>query len=149
MLQGREQDSTVTNMENPADIKQVMLLEEWFFDKKHSRLDVRIIGICPIYMGYDQITARLVKRRLFWIRYEDVRQALASQRSIQFISMMLSVSHLRTSCFSASLTDISWPNQTSMMTGQSTSIRLAPDRSIEAERIKNEIFNFEQDLWEY
>jgi hypothetical protein len=73
-------DSTVTNMENPADIKQLMVLEEWFFDKKHSRLDVRIIGICPIYMGYDQITSRLVKRRLFWIRYEDVRQALATMR---------------------------------------------------------------------
>jgi len=62
---GLEHDSTVTNMENPADIKQLMLLEEWFFDKKHSRLDVRIIGICPIYMGYDPITSRLVKRRLF------------------------------------------------------------------------------------
>jgi len=78
---GNERDSTVTNMENPADIKQLMLLEEWFFDKKHSRLDVRIIGICPIYMGYDQITSRLVKRRLFWIRYEDVRQALATHEA--------------------------------------------------------------------
>jgi hypothetical protein len=79
--EGAEQDSTVTNMENPADIKQVMLLEEWFFDKKHSRLDVRIWYL-PIYMGYDQITARLVKRRLFWIRYEDVRQALASHEAL-------------------------------------------------------------------
>ncbi len=97
--QGVEQDSTVTNMENPSDIKQLMLLEEWFFDKKHSRLDVRIIGICPIYMGYDQITSRLVKRRLFWIRYEDVRQALASHEAfnsfndaqrISFEDLMLS-----------------------------------------------------------
>lgn len=79
--EGQEIDSTVTNMENPADIKQLMVLEEWFFDKKHSRLDVRIIGICPIYMGYDQITSRLVKRRLFWIRYEDVRQALAQNEA--------------------------------------------------------------------
>ncbi|MBE0666253.1 MAG: gliding motility protein GldN, partial [Bacteroidales bacterium] len=65
---GNVRDSTVTNVENPADIKQLMILEEWFFDKKHSRLDVRIIGLCPIYMGYDQLTARLVKRRLFWIK---------------------------------------------------------------------------------
>ena len=61
---GVERDSTVMNMENPADIKQLMLLEEWYFDKKHSRLDVRIIGLCPIYMGYDQVTSRLMKRRL-------------------------------------------------------------------------------------
>jgi gliding motility associated protien GldN len=143
-----ERDSTVTNMENPADIKQLMVLEEWFFDKKHSRLDVRIIGICPIYMGYDQITSRLVKRRLFWIRYEDVRQALAQHEAfnsfndaqrISFEDLMLQRRFNGYIVAESNVYDDRSINQ----------YKMGPAQIFEAERIKNEIFNFEQDLWEY
>jgi len=145
---GMEVDSTVTNMENPADIKQLMVLEEWFFDKKHSRLDVRIIGICPIYMGYDQITSRLVKRRLFWIRYEDVRQALATHEAfntyndaqrISFEDLMLQRRIDGYIVAESNVYDDRSINQ----------YKMGPSQIFEAERIKNEIFNFEQDLWEY
>ena len=145
---GLEHDSTVTNMENPADIKQLMLLEEWFFDKKHSRLDVRIIGICPIYMGYDPITSRLVKRRLFWIRYEDVRQALAASEAfnsfndaqrISFEDLMLQRRFNGYIVAESNVYDDRSINQ----------YKMGPAQIFEAERIKNEIFNFEQDLWEY
>ena len=146
--EGMEIDSTVTNMENPADIKQLMVLEEWFFDKKHSRLDVRIIGICPIYMGYDQITSRLVKRRLFWIRYEDVRQALATHEAfnsfndaqrISFEDLMLQRRFDGYIVAESNVYDDRSINQ----------YKMGPSQIFEAERIKNEIFNFEQDLWEY
>jgi len=145
---GLERDSTVTNMENPADIKQIMLLEEWYFDKKHSRLDVRIIGICPIYMGYDQITARLVKRRLFWISYEDVRQALARSEAfneyndaqrISFEDLLLQRRFNGYIVAESNVYDDRYINQ----------YKMGPAQIYEAERIKNEIFNFEQDLWEY
>ncbi len=145
---GLERDSTVTNMENPSDIKQLMLLEEWFFDKKHSRLDVRIIGICPIYMGYDPITSRLVKRRLFWIRYEDVRQALAASEAfnsfndaqrISFEDLMLQRRFNGYIVAESNVYDDRSINQ----------YKMGPAQIFEAERIKNEIFNFEQDLWEY
>ena len=145
---GLERDSTVTNMENPSDIKQLMLLEEWFFDKKHSRLDVRIIGICPIYMGYDPITSRLVKRRLFWIRYEDVRQALATSEAfnsfndaqrISFEDLMLQRRFNGYIVAESNVYDDRSINQ----------YKMGPAQIFEAERIKNEIFNFEQDLWEY
>ena len=145
---GLEHDSTVTNMENPADIKQLMLLEEWFFDKKHSRLDVRIIGICPIYMGYDPITSRLVKRRLFWIRYEDVRQALATSEAfnsfndaqrISFEDLML---QRRFNGYIVAESNV-YDDRSIIQ------YKMGPAQIFEAERIKNEIFNFEQDLWEY
>jgi len=145
---GVPRDSTVMNMENPADIKQLMLLEEWFFDKKHSRLDVRIVGICPIYMGYDQVTARLVKRRLFWIKYEDVRQALASHESfnsyndaqrISFEDLLLQRKFDSYIVAESNVYDDRFVNQ----------YKMGPQQIHEAERIKAEVFNFEQDLWEY
>lgn len=146
--QGNERDSTVMNMENPSDIKQLMILEEWYFDKKHSRLDVRIIGICPIYMGYDQVTARLVKRRLFWIRYEDVREALAKSEAfnsfndaqrISFEDMMLQRKFNGYIVAQSNVYDDRFIN----------SYKMGPAQIFEAEKIKNDIFNFEQDLWEY
>lgn len=145
---GNERDSTVMNMENPSDIKQLMILEEWYFDKKHSRLDVRIIGICPIYMGYDQVTARLVKRRLFWIRYEDVREALAKSEAfnsfndaqrISFEDMMLQRKFNGYIVAQSNVYDDRFIN----------SYKMGPAQIFEAEKIKNDIFNFEQDLWEY
>jgi len=145
---GIERDSTVMNMENPADIKQLMLLEEWYFDKKHSRLDVRIIGLCPIYMGYDQVTSRLMKRRLFWIKYEDVRQALASHecfnsfndaQRISFEDLLLQRRFDSYIVAESNVYDDRFINQ----------YKMGPAQIYEADRVKNEIFNFEQDLWEY
>ena len=145
---GMERDSTVTNMENPADIKQLMLLEEWFFDKKHSRLDVRIIGICPIYMGYDQITSRLVKRRLFWIRYEDVRQALATHEAFNSFNDAQRLSFedliLQRRFNGYIVAELNVYDDRSI-----NQYKMGPAQIYEAERIKNEIFNWEQDLWEY
>ncbi len=146
--EGREIDSTVTSMENPSDINQLMILEEWFFDKKHSSLGVHIIGICPIYMGYDPITSRLVKRRLFWIRYEDVRQVLAQTEAfnsfndaqrISFEDLMLQRRFDGYIVAESNVYDDRSINQ----------YKMGASQIFEAERIKNEIFNFEQDLWEY
>ena len=145
---GIERDSTVMNMENPSDIKQLMVLEEWYFDKKHSRLDVRIIGLCPIYMGYDQITSRLMKRRLFWIKYEDVRQALATNecfnsfndaQRISFEDLFLQRRFDSYIVAESNVYDDRYINQ----------YKLGPAQIYEADRVKSEIFNFEQDLWEY
>jgi len=145
---GNVRDSTVTNMENPADIKQLMILEEWYFDKKHSRLDVRIIGLCPIYMGYDQLTSRLVKRRLFWIKYEDVREALAKHEAfnsfndaqrLSFEDLMIQRKFNGYIVAESNVYDDRFINQ----------YKMGPMQIYEADRIKNEIFNWEQDLWEY
>ena len=99
-------------------------------------------------MGYDQITARLVKRRLFWIRYEDVRQSLASHEAfnsyndaqrISFEDILLQRKFDGYIIAESNVYDDRAINQ----------YRIGPGQIYEAERIKNEIFNFEQDLWEY
>jgi gliding motility associated protien GldN len=141
-------DTTIIINENPADIKQILLLEEWYFDKKHSRMDVRIIGICPIYLGFDMATSRLVKKRLFWVRYEDVRQSLASNEAfntfndaqrISYEDLLLQRRFDSYIVAESNVYDDRFVNQ----------YKLGPAQIYEAERIKTEIFNFEQDLWEY
>lgn len=145
---GGMRDTTIIINENPGDIKQLLLWEQWFFDKKHSRMDVRIIGICPIYMGFDMATSRLVKKRLFWVKYEDVRQTLASNEAfnsfndaqrISFEDLMLQRRFSSYIVAESNVYDDRFVNQ----------YKLGPAQIFEAERIKNEIFDFEQDLWEY
>ena len=88
------------------------------------------------------------KRRLFWIRYEDVRQALAASEAfnsfndaqrISFEDLMLQRRFSGYIVAESNVYDDRSINQYKMGSSQ----------IFEAERIKNEIFNFEQDLWEY
>jgi gliding motility associated protien GldN len=145
---GPPRDTTIIINENPADIKQLLLWEEWFFDKKHSRMDVRIVGICPIYLGFDMATSRLVKKRLFWVRYEDVRQTLASNevfntfndaQRVSYEDLLLQRRFDSYIVAESNVYDDRFVNQ----------YKLGQQQIFEAERIKTEIFNFEQDLWEY
>ncbi len=145
---GGLRDTTIIINENPGDIKQLLLWEQWYFDKKHSRMDVRIVGICPIYLGFDLATSRLVKRRLFWVKYEDVRQTLSTNEAfnsfndaqrISFEDLMLQRRFSSYIVAESNVYDDRFVSQ----------YKLGPAQIFEAERIKSEIFNWEQDLWEY
>jgi len=145
---GGFRDTTIIITENPGDIKQLLVWEQWYFDKKHSRMDVRIVGICPIYLGFDPATSRIVKRRLFWVKYEDVRQTLASNEAFNsfndaqrfsYEDLMLQRRFSSYIVAESNVYDDRFVSQ----------YKLGPNQIFEAERIKTEIFNFEQDLWEF
>ncbi len=60
-----------------TDIKQVMLKEIWFFDRKYSRMDVRIIGLCPIREYATEDGQGIRKSQTFWIYFPEVRDLFA------------------------------------------------------------------------
>jgi gliding motility associated protien GldN len=146
--EGATKDSVITLAARPEEVKQLMIYEEWYFDKKLSRLDVRIIGLEPYWMGYDQTIGRALHKPLFWIKFEDVRDVLAKNEA--FIA--------NNDAQRISYDDLFMQRRFgSVIFGESN---VFDDRQIndytvgkytlfEAERIKNELFNFEHDLWEY
>jgi gliding motility associated protien GldN len=145
---GETRDTTITQDSKPEEVKQLLLYEEWYFDKKLSKLDVRIIAIQPFYMAYDNDVGRVLKKPLFWIKYDEVRDALAKQEV--YIN--------KNDAQRISFDDLFMQRRFgSVIFGESN---VYNDRRIseyqvgkytlfEAERIKNELFNFEHDLWEY
>jgi gliding motility associated protien GldN len=145
---GETRDTTITQDSKPEEVKQLLLYEEWYFDKKLSKLDVRIIAIQPFYMAYDNDVGRVLKKPLFWIKYDEVRDALAKQEV--YIN--------KNDAQRISFDDLFMQRRFgSVIVGQSN---VYNDRRIseyqvgkyslfEAERIKTELFNFEHDLWEY
>ena len=146
--QGDTRDTLIRTDAKPSEVKQITLYEEWYFDKKLGKLDVRIIAVQPIYMGYDDQIGRMAKKPLFWVRYDDIRDALAKQEVFttnndaqrfsfddlfmqrRFGSVILGESNVYNDRF---ISDY--------QTGKAT--------LFEAERIKKDLFDFEHDLWEY
>jgi len=132
----------------PNDVKQLLLYEEWYFDKKLSKLDVRIIGICPIFVGMDEATGRQKKDRLFWIRYDEARDILSQKEVYNPFNDAQRISYddyfLQRRFDSYVFAESNVYNDRYI-----NSYTVGKDAMFEAERIKKDIFNFEHDLWEY
>ncbi|HYQ57287.1 MAG TPA: gliding motility protein GldN [Draconibacterium sp.] len=134
----------------PEEIKQFMIKEEWYFDKQTSTLNVRIIGICPIreYVREGDTSGEVQRQKVFWIYYPEARPLLATnlvqnpynearQQSFDdvFIKRMFNSYVVRESNIYNNR-DIS-------------SYLIGKQAMLESKRIEDEIFNYEQDLWEY
>jgi gliding motility associated protien GldN len=146
--QGATRDVDIKTDAKLSEVQQLTLYEEWFFDKRLGKLDVRIIAIQPIFMGYDEQLGRMVRRPLFWVKYEDIRGALAKHEV--FVT--------NNDAQRISFDDIFMQRKFgSIILGESNvyNDRFISDyqmgRAIlfEAERLRMELFNFEHDLWEY
>ncbi|HZY25714.1 MAG TPA: gliding motility protein GldN, partial [Bacteroidales bacterium] len=141
-------DTTIKQDAKPEEVKQLLLYEEWYFDKKLSSLQVRIIGIEPYYMAFDEQAGRVLKKPLFWIKYDDVRDALAKQE----------VYMTNNDAQRISFDDLFMQRRfNGVIAGESnvyndrriSQYEIGKATLFEAERIKTELFNFEHDLWEY
>jgi gliding motility associated protien GldN len=145
---GGSRDTVIKQDAKPEEVKQLLLYEEWYFDKKLSKLDVRIIAIEPYYMAFDAQVGRIMKKPLFWIKYDDVREALAKQEvytsnnDAQRISFDDLFMQRRFGGVIAGESNVYNDRMISQY-------EIGKATLFEAERIKTELFNFEHDLWEY
>lgn len=141
------EEVTYTSEIRVEEVKQIMVKEVWFFDRNYSRMDVRIIGICPIREYIDE-SGEVVRRQTFWINYPEARNLLARYE----------VFNAGNDAQRRSFDDIfikryfgSYIVQEANMYDNRSieSYAVGVDARLESERIKNEIFNFEHDLWEF
>ncbi|OFY44741.1 MAG: hypothetical protein A2Z69_01570 [Bacteroidetes bacterium RBG_13_44_24] len=145
---GNTRDSMITEKAKPEEIKQLLVYEEWYFDKKLGKLDVRIIAICPYYMGFDAELGRNMRTPLFWINFNEIRDILAKNEA--FIA--------NNDAQRISFDDLFMQRRfSSIIYGESnvfndryvSEYTIGKSSLFEAERIKIELFNLEHDLWEY
>jgi gliding motility associated protien GldN len=145
---GATKDTTIKQDAKPEEVKQLLLYEEWYFDKKLSKLEVRIIGIQPFYMAYDEQAGYVLRKPLFWIKYDEVRDALAKQEVYSNSNDAQRISFddlfMQRRFGSVIFAESNVYNDRSISEYQVGKYTL-----FEAERIKNDLFNFEHDLWEY
>jgi gliding motility associated protien GldN len=141
------------------EVKQILLKELWFFDKQRSVMEVRIIGICPVRVYEKDASATgdpeaeegsqtMLRKQLFWIYFPEARKLLANHE----------VFNPNNDAERKSFDDIFFKRMFSSYIYQESNAyndRAIGDYTVgletllEAERVKESIFNYEQDLWEY
>ncbi len=134
---------------NRNTIKKWRVKEEWFFDKQRSVMDVRIIGLAPMQENETE-DGRLLGTfsPIFWVWFPEARKILINA---EVFNLVKNDAERRT------YDDIFWKRMFgSTITQESTvydrevdDFMVGLDALLEAERIKEELFNIEHDLWEY
>ena len=143
---------TVINVEmNPADIKQYLIKEDWYFDTRYSRLRVRIIGICPIRVYEEEQpdgSVRTMKEKVFWIYYPQARSVLANHEAFNRHNNARSISY--DDIFQKRIFNSYVQKQANVYNNRLISDYASGMNSIlESERIENKIHEWEQSLWSY
>lgn len=135
---------TITESFSPNRVKKLLLKEEWFFDKQRSVLDVRILGISPLYEQEDKEKG---DQPLFWVYFPEARTILAKYDAF----------NRKNPTERRSFDDIFWKRQFSSYIIKEENVydrsineyKKGLDALLEANRIKEEIMIFEHDLWEF
>ncbi|HPR33654.1 MAG TPA: gliding motility protein GldN [Prolixibacteraceae bacterium] len=142
---GVTRDSLVTIRWRPDEIKQIMIKEVWYIDRKDSRLRNEIIGICPIR---EYVVNNIPRSQpLFWIYYPDARKYFSTipVYSMQNDKPLYSYDDLFVYRYFNSYFIQEENVYNNRMITDYVSNREA---QLESERIRKDIFDYEQDLWE-
>lgn len=138
----------VRNDMDPLDVERYRLKEVWFFDEETSRMGVRILGISPMRNVYDRETGEFrYEQPMFWIYYPECREMFARHEVFNDVNDASPVSweDLFEMRFFSSYIFQEMDVKGRRLDGYLSGV----DLLLEAEQIKDEIFNFEQNLWSY
>ena len=123
----------------------------WYFDKESSRLNVRILGIAPIKDEKDDNGNIKYSGPMFWVYYPELRKILAKERVFNDkndISPGTWADVMEGRFFSSYIiksSNVQDLRLNDIFKGENDGVKLL----LESERIKNELLNFEHDLWAY
>jgi gliding motility associated protien GldN len=145
---GAVEQNIVETEADLGEIKQYFVKEQWFFDKKHSSMQVRIIGIAPVRVYKHPETGLPARTATFWVYYPELRDALARNEvfnpnndthRISFDDLFL---QRRFGSIILSQSNV-YDNR---RIGMYETGRMA---LLEAEKVKEWLMTVEHDMWEY
>ncbi len=141
-----QQDLVVVPM--PLESKDIMmyrLKEDWIFDKQRGTMEVRIIGIAPMREVRGDDGELRGYAPVFWLYYPELRYVLANATAINPRNLAEQRSYdaiLTKRIFSSTV------HAESNVHGRSLPEYLTGiDALLEAERIEQDLFRYEHDLW--
>ena len=139
----------IYNTFDHSTVTRYRIKEEWYFDKQRSVMDVRIIGLCPIRDRYDEDTDEFLgEEPLFWVYFPEARKVLTKAEVFN---------HRKNDAARLTFDDIFHKRffnslivkESNKYDRKISQYRVGIDAVLESERIKEEIFHLEHDLWEY
>jgi len=144
---GEMVSTTVPDTIKPIDIRQYWVKEDWFFDKQRSIMDVRILGIAPIIETKDDKGEFKGYKALFWLYYPGCRNYFAKFQCYNPYNdaewrTFDEVFHKRQ--FSSYIKE-----ESNVYNRPIVTYAQGVDALLESDRIKDDIFKFEHDMWNY
>jgi len=161
-ITGETKPQIVEHERTTSEVQRLLMKEVWYFDKQRAMLEVRIVGLCPLRMfekpvalGQEQPAAgdtseekELTMRPVCWVYFPAVRPLFANHE----------VFNTNNDAERRTFDDIFFKRRFSSYVYQETNVynnrivgnyRKGLDALLESDKIKDFIFKFEHDLWEY
>ncbi len=129
------------------DVVRYMLKEDWIFDKQRSEMQVRIIGICPIRINYDEDGNQRGFDNLFWLYYPEIRPLLARFEVFNRKNSAAKLSY--DDYFLTRQFDSYVVKEDNVYDREIRDYTIGVDALLESQRIKDELRSFESELWVY
>ena len=150
-------DTTVCPEFNADTVQRFWVKEDIIFDKESSRLHFRILGIAPVVyktlVASDNMpnsAAPVYPVPLFWIYYPDIRPVLAKYQAYNgknYGARMSWEEIFESRMFTSRVIKSTLDNPYDRFIEGYINDPIL--RLLEGEYIKEKIFNYEQDLWQY
>jgi len=151
---GLVESKIIKNEINTAEVKKIMLKELWYFDKQRSKLEVKIIGLCPIReyekteSNEENEESELKQKKIFWVDFSSVRFLLASHYVFNQFNDIANIS-FDNLFFKRRFSSYIYKESNVYNDRTIGEYKTGLDEMLESEKIQNDIFVMEHDLWEH
>ncbi len=143
----QEYTEIVTNEFNWQNIETFRFKEDWIFDENTSRMHVRILGIAPILNVVDDDGNNRGQRALFWAYYPSFRKYLVNVETFnrQNDGVRLTWDDiLEARMFASHIV-----KESNIFDRRIKDYAVGKDALMESQRIHQELFEKEHNLWSY
>ncbi len=140
-----EYDTIIYVEFDPTKVMRLRVKEDWYFDKQRSQMMVRVQAICPVLIK--ERDGEEVTEPMFWLSYPQSRNIFA--KALVFNDYNSAMRLTYDEIFWKRLFDSYIYKEQNVFDRRISQYATGVDALLESERIKNEMFEFEEQLWEY
>jgi gliding motility associated protien GldN len=145
---GMPQQVIVPGEAKTHEVKKLLVKEKWYFDKQHSVMNARIVGLCPIRLYQKEDNPNMLMKKVFWVYYPEARALLTNHE----------IYNRHNDAQRISYDDFFWQRRfDSYVVAESnvynnrwvTAYTLGTKAILESNEIENYLFSTEHDMWVY
>ena len=136
------------NLLEDENIQRIIVKEKWFFDKRRSVLECRVMGILPMFMYLKEGSEQLTPVPVCWIYYDEARPLLARHPVFNNFNEAQNISYDDFFCqnrYKGRIIKEGNVYNNRYIEQYASGI----DALYESQRIEDLLFGWEQDRWEY
>lgn len=142
MRDGVEVANEITFRDRMMNVTRMRIKEDWYFDKHLSQFLVRIIALSPIVAEEEGLS------QVCWVPYDEQTRTVLAQ-AFAFNRQNAAERRTYDEILQKRIFDSYIVKEENVYDRYINSYAFNIDALYESERIKNEMFDYEQSLWEY